>query len=452
MDTKEKVVQLTDEMITALARLVQYNSELAEAKPGRPFGDGPYLALEEALSIAEGMGFKTKNVDGYCGYAEMGEGEDILGIVAHLDIVPAGDGWDTDPFQVIQKDGVLYGRGVSDDKGGAICSLYAMKLIREAGIPLNKRVRLLLGCNEETGSKCMEHYNQVEEPITLGFTPDGSFPGIYGEKGHMHMEVTSKNTKILAMNGGFVSNAVCHRCETVIPVGEVDIDALKAALAATPLNDFTLTEEDGKLTILAIGASAHASTPDLGVNAAGYTMKALADAGFKDDFVEYYNSHIGHKGTGEGFNIGIEDEYGALTLCNGIVKTVDGVINCTIDIRVPVTFHEPQVRELIADRLEDAQGKCEIKSIGEPLFFPVDSPMVKALVDAYVKITGDTETKPMVIGGGTYAKSIPGIIAFGCEFPGTITHIHEPNECLEINQMQKQVEIYVEAIQNLLAL
>ncbi len=452
MNTKEKVVQLTDEMIASLARLVRYNSELAEAKPGRPFGDETYLCLEEALSMAKAMGFQTKNLDGYCGYAEMGEGKDILGIVAHLDIVPVGDGWDTDPFQVIQKDGVLYGRGVSDDKGGAICALYAMKLVKEEGIPLNKRVRLLFGCNEETGMKCMEHYNKVEEPITLGFTPDGSFPGIYGEKGHMHMDVTSKNTKIIAMNGGFVTNAVCHRCETVIPAGEVDLEALRAALAATPLNDFSLTEEEGKLTILAIGASAHASTPWLGVNAAGYTMKALADVGFKDDFVEYYNSHIGCKGTGEGFHIGIEDEYGSLTLCNGVIKTVDGVINCTIDIRVPVTFHEPQIRELVKDRLEDENGKCEIKAIGEPLFFPVDSPMVSALVDAYVKITGDTETKPMVIGGGTYAKAIPGIIAFGCEFPGAITHIHEPNECMDIDHMQKQVEIYVEAIKNLLAL
>ncbi|MBO4835121.1 MAG: M20 family metallopeptidase [Lachnospiraceae bacterium] len=452
MEIKERIEQLTEDMIQDLGDLVKHPSKRGDALPDKPFGEGPAAALAEALRIAEEMGFKTKNLDNYCGYAEIGEGKDIIGLVAHLDVVPEGDGWDTDPYTVTRKGDVLYGRGVSDDKGGAIASLYTLKLIQELNIPLNKRIRVLLGCNEETGSQCMAHYNEVEEPITIGFTPDGSFPGIYGEKGMLNMSAFSKNTKILSMEGGFVSNAVCHHCVTKVPADAVDEAKLKEALAKTPLAGFTLSKEDDALVIDAQGVSAHASTPLLGVNAASFTMQALAEAGMEDDFVDYYNSHIGTTCDGAGYNLKLQDDYGELTLNNGIVRMTDGAIECTIDIRVPVTYNEEQLRALLADRLEDEKGKTVINAIGKPLFFPKDSPMVKALQDAYVKVTGDTESPLLVIGGGTYAKSIPGIIAFGCEFPGVDNHIHDANERLEIRELKLQVEIYTEAVKNLLAL
>ncbi|MBR2553742.1 MAG: Sapep family Mn(2+)-dependent dipeptidase, partial [Aeriscardovia sp.] len=409
-------------------------------------------ALAEALSIAERMGFRTKNLDNYCGYAEIGEGDDIIGLVAHLDVVPEGDGWKSDPFTMIREGDVVYGRGVSDDKGGAIASLYTLQMIRELGLPLNKRIRVLMGCNEESGSACMAHYNEVEEPITIGFTPDGSFPGIYGEKGMISMSCFSKNTKILSMEGGFVTNAVCHHCVTIVPTDAVDEDKLKDALAKTPLVDFSVVREGDAFVIDAQGIAAHASTPLLGVNAASFTMKALKEAGMDDDFVDYYNEHIGTTCDGEGYNLKIEDEYGNLTLNNGIVRMTDGCIECTIDIRVPVTYQEEQLRELVKNRLEDEKGKTVVNSIGKPLFFPKDSPMVKALQDAYVKVTGDSDSPLLVIGGGTYAKSIPGIIAFGCEFPGVDNHIHDANERLEVRELLLQVEIYTEAVKNLLAL
>lgn len=452
MEVKERIEQLTEDMIKDLGALVQYDSQRGEALPGKPFGEGPAAVLAEALKIAEGLGFKTKNLDNYCGYAEFGEGKDIIGIVSHLDVVPPGEGWSSDPF-TLRRDGVtVYGRGVSDDKGGAIGSLYAIKILKEMGVMPNKRIRVLMGCNEETGSACMTHYNEVEEPITIGFTPDGSFPGIYGEKAGMHMMAYSKNTKIIEMNGGFVTNAVCSHCITKVPADAVSEEALKEALSKTPIPSFTVSKEGDALVIDAIGVAAHASTPLLGVNAASFTMQALADAGMKDDFVEYYNSHIGTSCDGSGYNLNVTDDYGALTLNNGIVKTENGVISCTIDIRVPVTYNEEQIRALCADRLEDEKGRTEINDIGKPLFFPKDSPMVKALHDAYIKVTGDTKSELLVIGGGTYAKSIPGIIAFGCEFPGKDNHIHDVDEKLEIEELQQQVEIYIEAIQNLLAL
>ena len=452
MKYEEKIAPLEEEMLKSLERLVKYNSVEGEALPGMPFGTEPAACLKEALTMAEEMGFSVKNMDNYCGYAEMGEGEEIIGLVAHLDIVPAGSGWDTDPFTLTRKGERVYGRGVSDDKGAAVASLYAMKLVKEMGIPLNKRVRLLLGTNEETGSKCMEYYAEHGEPITCGFTPDGYFPGIYGEKGHCTMTAYSKNTRILDLEGGFVTNAVCDHCVVKLPAGEVDAAALKEALTKAPVKHFELKEEGNALVLEVQGAAAHASTPLLGVNAASYAMKALKEAGFRDDFVEFYNSRIGTGCDGEGIGLKIGDAYGDLTLNNGIVRMKDGVISCTIDIRYPVTYTPEKIRELCAPYLEDGQGRIEIGEVGQPLFYDRNSDLVKNLHAAYREITGDTEREPMVIGGGTYAKSVPGIIAFGCEFPDTDNHIHDRNESLSLAEWRCQVAIYVEAIRRLLSM
>ena len=450
MKRMDKIEPMTDEMIAALGRLVRHESVQGDPLPGKPFGEGPAACLAEALQIAQDMGFSVANMENYCGYAEMGEGKDIIGLCAHLDVVPAGEGWDTDPYVMTRKGNLLYGRGVSDDKGAVIASLYAMKLVKESGVPLKKRVRLLMGCNEETGSACMAYYAKHGEPITAGFTPDGNFPGIHGEKGSCHMTARSKHTKILSMNGGFVSNAVCNRCVTKVPAAKVPEDALCSELKKTALTAWKVTEENGVLTIEAQGVAAHASTPLQGVNAAGCTMQALKNAGMQDDFVDFYLSHIGTACDGAGIGCKTEDAYGNLTLNNGIVRTENGQIICTIDIRYPVTLKPEQLRTMAEPYLEDSKGSITIDAVGEPLFYPEDSALVQNLLKAYQEVTGDSETRPMVIGGGTYAKSVPGIIAFGCEFPGDDNHIHDANESLKIRDFQMQVDIYAQAILNLL--
>ena len=452
MSIKEQIHDLSDEMITNIGRLVAIDSQLGMPGEGKPFGEGPAEALKEGLKIAEELGFKTVNLDNYCGYAEMGEGEEIVGIAGHLDIVPVGGDWTYDPFVLTRKGDYVYGRGTTDDKGPVIEALYAMKLLRDSGVKLNKRVRLIMGCNEETGSKCMKHYNEVAEELSCGFTPDANFPCIHGEKGHMSMMAYSKNTKIISMNGGFVSNAVCDNCTTVIPAEARLKEKLEAAFSQTKLQEYKVTEENGTLTIYAKGVPAHASTPTLGINAAGVTCQCLEEAGFEDDFVKFYNSHIGTDCDGSGVGLKFADEYGDLTFCNGIVKTQDGVISCTIDIRVPVTLKADQVREMCQGRLEDENGRIEIGTIGNPLFFPRESPLVNALYKAYVDVTGDTENKPMVIGGGTYAKSLKNIIAFGPEKLGIDYHIHGADEFILVSGMEEAVLVYMEAIKNLLAI
>ena len=428
MSIKEQIHDLSDEMITNIGRLVAIDSQLGMPGEGKPFGEGPAEALKEGLKIAKELGFKTVNLDNYCGYAEMGEGEEIVGIAGHLDIVPVGGDWTYDPFKLTREGDYIYGRGTTDDKGPVIEALYAMKLLRDSGVKLNKRVRLIMGCNEETGSKCMEHYNEVEEELSCGFTPDANFPCIHGEKGHMSLMAYSKNTKIISMNGGFVSNAVCDACTTVILAEAGLKEKLEEILAKTKLQEYEVTEENGTIRIYAKGVPAHASTPTLGVNAAGVTFESLEKAGFEDDFVKFYNTHIGTSCDGAGIGLKFEDEYGDLTLCNGIVKTENGVISCTIDIRVPVTLKAEDVRK----------------------FFPRESPLVNALYKAYVDVTGDTEDEPMVIGGGTYAKSLKNIIAFGPEKLGIDYRIHSADEYMLVSGMEEAVLIYMEAIKNLL--
>ena len=450
MNTKEQIHALSEEMLENLGKLVAIDSKRDNPKEGMPFGEGPARALAEGLKIAQELGFETVNLDNYCGYAQMGEGEEIVGIAGHLDIVPVGGDWTYDPFKLTRVGDHVYGRGTTDDKGPVIEALYAMKLLKDSGVKINKRVRLIMGCNEETGSKCMEHYNEVEEELSCGFTPDANFPCIHGEKGHMSMMAYSKNTKILSMEGGFVSNAVCDTCTTVIPAENGLKEKLEAVLAETKLQSYKVTEEKGNITIFAKGIPAHASTPSLGINAAGVTCECLEKAGFEDDFVKFYNSHLGTACDGSGVGLKFADEYGDLTFCNGIVKTTDGVISCTIDIRVPVTLKKEEILKMCEGKLEDENGKIEIGEIGEPLFFPRESPLVNALYKAYVDVTGDTKNEPMVIGGGTYAKSLKNIIAFGPEKLGMDYHIHGANEFILVSEMEEAVLVYMEAIKNLL--
>ena len=170
MNTREQIHALSEEMLENLGKLVAVDSQLGTPSEGKPFGEGPAEALEIGLEIARELGFKTVNLDNYCGYAEMGEGEEIVGIAGHLDIVPVGGDWTYDPFKLTRDGDHVYGRGTTDDKGPVIEALYAMKLLKDSGVKLNKRVRLIMGCNEETGSKCMAHYNEVEEELSCGFT------------------------------------------------------------------------------------------------------------------------------------------------------------------------------------------------------------------------------------------------------------------------------------------
>ena len=238
----------------------------------------------------------------------------------------------------------------------------------------------------------------------------------------------------------------------MIPSEEGLKEKLEAAFAKSKLVEYCVTKENNELHIYAKGISAHASTPEFGVNAAAVTMACLAEAGFEDDFVKFYNSHIGTSWDGAGIGLKCEDEYGKLTFCNGIVRTKDGVISCTIDIRVPVTMNETDVRRMCEGKLENENGYIEIIKTESSLFYPKESKLVSALCKAYADVTGDAKSEPHVIGGGTYAKKLKNVIAFGPEMAGKDYHVHGADEFMPVSELEKDVLIYMEAIKNLLAI
>lgn len=425
-----------ENMLNDLKRLVKYNSVLCDDE--KPFGSQNRKVLDEAISLMNEKGFNTKNVDYYACYGEVGQGDKTIGVVCHLDIVPAGEGWDSNPFEVVQKGDRLYGRGVSDDKGAAVASMYAIKYLLDTNYQFKKKVRLILGCNEETGSKCIKHYVEKEGGVDMGFTPDGEFPGIYAEKG-MISGVFKAKSKIVNIKGGEASNIVCKKVECELPVDSYDASKFKKYLG-----DNNIKYEINGNSVTVFGIAAHASAPDSGVNAMSYLMEALYNADFGDEYVDLYHKYIGLDVHGEKLGmLPLKDDETDTSVNIGVIKKEGEYVLASVDMRFPITRTVDDCKKV----LENIEP-LEIKNMINPLYFEKDSPMIKAMLKAYRDVTGDNGDM-IAIGGGTYAKSIKNIIAFGCAFNEEENHIHDANESLGIEDFKKQVEIYIEAIKNL---
>lgn len=449
MNLKNQIKLYKQEMIDNLSKLISYRSVLGKEEISAPYGIECALCLQEALKIAESYGFRTQNLDNKCGYAEIGEGQEIIGILTHLDIVPEGNGWDTDPFKATIKDNRIYGRGASDDKGATIASMVALKIIKDLNIPLNKRIRLIMGCKEETGSECMKHYIQKEGNVDIGFTPDGNFPLVQGEKGQIKIKFTIKNTNNFEINGGVVENAVSDYCHIKIKRILYKEKYFREYLETNNI-DYEIEKLDSEFDIIKVkGKAAHASTPELGKNAINYAIMALKVANYESDLVKFYSRYIKLETDGESFGLKCEDKFGKLTLVNGIIKTVDDVIDGTIDIRVPVMISVDEVLNKITSN-NYIGAIIDARKCSDSLYYPLDSKIVKSLMRAYVNVTDDNVSQPIILGGGTYAKTMKNCVAFGCNFLKTDNRIHNSNEFVVIDELLLQVELYANAILELL--
>ena len=439
---KQEILKYKDEMIDQLAQLVSYPSTYQPNQDNTPFGISNRDCLNKALEIASSYGFKTVNLDNYCGYIEMGQGEEIIGILAHLDVVPVSDTWNSDPFKLTIIDDKIYGRGTSDDKGAVVCSLTALRMLKEKEHTFTKRVRLILGCNEESGSRGVEYYIEKEGHVDCGFTPDGEFPLVFGEKGMVHGLLSGKSTKIEDIKAGTVANAVAAKCNVVLKDNCINTEKL-----AEFFNKHNIKYQYQNNTLTVFGIAAHASTPQLGVNAISYAMEALYYSGINDEMVDTYHKLVGLTYNGENASVDFKDKYGDLTLNVGLAFKENDKLCFTIDIRFPVTMKH----ETIIEKLQQvSNGSISNLEGVDPLFFPEDHPMIKALHKAYVDVTNDTQHLPMTIGGGTYAKDMHNIVAFGCDDGKFDYHIHDDNEFVTWDSMLTQTACYYQAILNLL--
>ena len=445
MIIKKYIKKHQEELIEVLRELIKYNSIYKPGEFNTPFGIENKKCLEKALFIGESYGLKAKNLDNYCGYLEIGTGKELIGIIAHLDIVPAGNGWNSDPFSLTKSRGYLYGRGTSDDKGAASAALIALKIIKDLNIDLNsKRVRLVLGCNEENGSRCIKYYNEKEPSFKYAFTPDGDFPCINGEKGQINCSFKCNNTTIIEIKGGDATNIVPNRCLLKLKENSYDRKKLIEELTERKLS-VTITTNNNIDEIIVLGKSAHASTPNLGINAITNTIFTLKQIGFKDYFVDYYCKLFDLDNNGSNININYKDKYGSLTIVNSTLSKENNEIVGTIDIRTPITAN----LEHIIEKLTSYSGiEIKIDSKSNPLYYKEDHILIKRLMKAYQTVTHDYKSKPKQIGGSTYAKNISNCVAFGCEFADD-NNIHNINERVKISELLLQVELYIYAIMEL---
>ena len=439
---------LQPDMIDTLRRWIRVPSLRAErSADNAPFGAEVRRALDLALEDITRLGMQPRDIDGYCCDAEIGEGEDVIAVLAHLDVVPEGDGWDYDPYGGELIDGRIIGRGTSDDKGPGVAALFAMKAIVDAGIPLRKRCRLILGCDEESGMEDLHYYEEKIGLPDVGFSPDASFPLINTEKGITSLQLHAPMTddRLVSIASGTRSNVVPGTATAIVKG-----DWREAAAEAFIVEDEDCSIEtelvDGNTKIVVTGVPAHASTPERGKNAAKMLLAVLEVLGIGGEPVRLLVEAAGEGDDGVNLGIAGRDEVsGRLTINLGLLFADEKEMSVTFDCRYPVFYNAQLLRATVAKRLAPAGFVLEPGRVSEPHHVPESSELVTKLMEVYNTITG-TQAKPFAIGGGTYARHLKEGVAYGMLFPGEPELEHQANESISVEGFVKAARIYAYAI------
>lgn len=426
-----------DQFIDDLRGLLAFNSVKGEASEGKPFGNEVANALDYMQNLCQNAGLKTRNFDYYCMDADYGEGDEVVASLSHLDIVPAGEGWKHPPFAGEMEGSIMYGRGVGDDKGPAMAGLYALKALMHADAKTNRKLRLIFGCDEETGMTDMAYYLSKVDAPDYAFSPDAQFPAIHAEKhgvGGTYTTMVQGTTALLKLSGGTVANAVPGVATATIRHNQCpeSTDQLSYVL------------DGDQLTITAQGIAAHASCPEEGDNAVIRVIDAvLALIEQTDPVYPILQSTVDHMRAYDGSGLGVacQDEVsGPLTMNLGIISYTDQVISIVFDIRHPVTVEvQPTM-----DALVNALPLFDLARIDMHygLHRPKDGPLVKTLMEVYNEITG-SNAEPMSMGGGTYARTLPNAVAFGPKLPdGKFGGAHTVDEYGDVDELLYAARIY----------
>lgn len=436
-----------ENVIRDIKRLVDVPSVEGEPEEGKPFGPGPAAALAQGLAIAEEMGLATHNCENYIGWAELaGESGTQIATITHLDVVPQGNGWTADPFDMQVKDGWLIGRGVADDKGPSVLCLYALKFLKEQGVPLKYTVRALLGANEETGMKDVDYYLEHYEAPAFCFSPDAEFPVCNGEKGGFNGELVSGPLagNLLEFEGGVAHNVIPDRASCLVK-GDI------AKLAER--EGITLEEENGAVRIRGWGRGGHAAMPAGTVNAIGLIVDYLLDNRLcteeENAFLQVLQK-LHHATDGSGVGIAAKDEaFDPLTIIGGMITLRDGKLRQDVDSRYPTSITGEEIARRLSEALGGA-GTVENARWNKPFYISADDAAIQALVDTYNEVTGEN-ARPFTMGGGTYARHFPRAVSFGPErldtvLPDFAGPMHGANEGANIGQLMQALKIYILAL------
>ena len=447
------------------SNLISVNSIKGEPCQNAPFGQAIRDSLDVFLDKAKALGFKTHDGDGYYGWAEYGKGENLIALACHIDIVPAVGNWNTPPFTLTEKDGILYGRGVADDKGAIVLSLALLDYLKTNEITLKHRVRVIVGCDEESGSECLEKYSAEGEIPTFTLVPDADFPVVNSEKGIYHLTLSSTlslSNEIEEIYAGERANIVCDNARAIIKkdgiIGSfiaqngtqnvLKCNKITDTLARFSVNseDIAISETERGFTVCAVGTACHAMYPQNGDNAITKLLAFLCAFENEVDLSVLGNllKNVCSKDIAKKLCIDCADEEsGNLTVNLGMLRLNGDNFTVTFDARLPLCAKKERVK----DALKNALGQvCTHDERYSPnLYVPENSPQIQALLSAYNEVMNE-KGKCLQIGGGTYARVLPNAVAFGYTFEGFETDIHNANEKIRIKDLEKAFEIYKKAI------
>ena len=429
-----------EESIKSLKKLVDIPSVNAgNGTTYPPFGQAIADCLAEALVICEGLGMTTySDPEGFYGYADYGQGEELVAILCHLDVVPAGDLslWETNPFDAVIRDNKLVGRGSQDDKGPTIAALYAFKAVKDQGITFNKRLRFVFGTDEETLWRCMAHYNLKEEQPTMGFVPDSSFPVTYAEKGLLQARLIGP--------GSSDFNLACGDAFNIVP-GRASYKGEDAKKVSQQLAEMNIDQTFNEQSVTVNGKAVHASIAGQGVNAINQLAAGLVQV-HQHPMLQFLAEKVGNETNGFSIFGEIQDEMtGELTFNVASINIDENKSEIELDLRVPVSFTTDYLAEILGKEAEIYGLEYEEFDNVPGLYIPKESALVQTLMGIYQSKTGD-ETQPLTSGGATYARTMKNMVAFGAHFPKTEALAHQSNEALSLDELFQAMDIYAETI------
>jgi len=425
----------------ALKQLVDIPSVISEQEDGFPFGKNIDLALKKSLEICEELGFRTYvDPKGYYGYAEIGDSEEMIGVLGHLDVVPAGklEDWHTLPFDATIIEGKMYGRGTQDDKGPTLAALFATKALINLGVSFNKRIRFIFGTDEETLWRCMNRYCELEEIPSMGFTPDSTFPLVYAEKGLLQFHLEGTNETNLRLQAGNAFNAVPDTAEFA---GENQAE-LKAAL-----DELGFSYETTGDKVVVLGKAVHAQVTEKGINAINRLLIGLKQIGYTSKTIQFVNDLVKEDPFAMKIFGECEDEAsGKLKFNIGKIELSEEIERLSIDIRIPVTADKQVIVNTITQIAKEYGLDYKEFDYLKSIYVAKDHFLIQTLMKVYQEVTGDFSSEPISSGGATYARAMDNFVAFGAVFPQQTKTEHQPNEHIDLEEMFKAMHIYAKAI------